>query len=100
MTITTDSEAYITGEFFAKLIIEILRSELIAGKDIVFKTSISLLKTKVSMPIKIPTIINKIANKALYSEAFNFSEIFKPTCKPIIDPNNRKETNTRSIDLN
>ena len=47
-----------------------------------------------------PTAINKIANKALYSEAFNFSEIFKPTCKPIIDPNNKKETNTRSTDLN
>ena len=27
-------------------------------------------------------------------------QIFKPICNPMIDPNNKKDTNTRSIDLN
>ena len=88
------------GEFFAKFIVASVNSELKLGIGMFLKTSAPLLNMNVSKPIKIPTTINKIANKALYSDAFNFSEIFKPICKPIIDPNNKKETSTRSIDLN
>ena len=88
------------GEFFARLTIESDRLEFNSGAAIFLKISTLFLKTNVSIPIKIPTAINKIANIALYSDAFSFSEIFSPTCKPIIDPNNRKETNTRSIDWN
>ena len=88
------------GEFFARLVIKRCMSELNASTGTFLKTSTPLLKMNVSKPMKIPITINKIANKVLYSEAFNFSEIFSPTCKPMIDPNNRKETNTRSIDLN
>ena len=88
------------GEFFAKSFIERVNSELKLDIDIFFKTSALLLNTNVSIPIKTPITINRTANKALYSDAFNFSEIFKPMCKPMIDPNNKKETNTRSMDLN
>ena len=57
-------------------------------------------KTNVSMPITIPKTINNNANKALYSEAFNFSATFKPKCNPIIEPNNKNDTREMSIELN
>ena len=77
------------GEFFAKFIIESVNSELKLGLGIFFKISAPLLNINVSTPIKIPTTTKRIANKVLYSDAFNLSEIFKPICKPIIDPNNK-----------
>ena len=72
-------------------------SELNPSAGTFLKTSTPLLNTNVSKPIKIPTTINKTASRVLYSDVFNFSDIFKPMCKPIIDPNNRKETNTFPI---
>ena len=95
-----DNEAYIIGEFFTKFIIERVNSELKPDIGVFLKTSALLLSMNVCTPIKTPTTINKIANNVLYSDAFNFSDIFKPICKPMIDPDNKKETKTRSTDLN
>ena len=47
----------------------------------------------------IPTPNKRIANNVLYSEAFNFSAIFKPKCKPIIEPVNKILTNNEIITI-
>ena len=68
--------------------------------ELKFATLSKISKTKVSTPIKIPTTINKIANKVLYSDAFKFSEIFMPMCNPKSDPNNKIVTRVISIEPN
>ena len=51
----------------------------------------------ITIPMIIPTANNKIASRVLYSEAFNFSDTFKPTCKPTMDPVIKIETSIKSI---
>ena len=53
---------------------------------------------KVSYAIAIPTISNKIANKALKPELSIFSPNFCPTWTPIIDPTTNIRTRNKSID--
>ena len=54
-------------------------------------------KTNCSIPIIIPTPNNRIANKVLYSEGFNFSDAFKPKCTPTMEPVNKILTNIKSM---